>query len=168
MPSGGSFCTVNINHNFNTQLSTPSNCLIPDIEAVFYRSADNTFFGQFWVCPFVDLWRCWVRVAVFPLQQQFCRNRNPQQVKAVVGDLRQHIMHILRPHAIKYLTANIIAEPVAARQPDRIPVSVNDFRIVIDVQPVIVPSVWLCGGRYRRSDGRTCSQQQGGNRKEGT
>ena len=42
MSSGGSFCTVNINHNFNAQLSTPSNCLIPDIEAVFYRSADTT------------------------------------------------------------------------------------------------------------------------------
>lgn len=63
----------------------------------------------------------------------------------MIGDLPQHIMHILRPYPVKYLAADVIAEPVTAGDPYGIAIFVNDLSVVVDMQLVIVVAVRLCG-----------------------
>ena len=74
----------------------------------------------------------------------------------MVGDLPEHIVHVLGPYPVENLTADIVAEPVAAGDPDRIAVLVYDLGVVVDVQPVVVIAVRLCGSLCRQRYCRGC------------
>ena len=56
----------------------------------------------------------------------------------MVGYLVEHTVHILRPYAVKYLSACIVAEPVTARHPYGVAVHVDYLRILVYVKPVVV------------------------------
>ena len=145
---------MNVDHDLDAQLPAPFDRHVPDIKAVLDRTSLDALFGQFRVGVLVDLWRCRVGITVFPLEQNLCGHGNPEKVEPVVGDLPEHIVHILRPDPVESLAADIVAEPVAAGDPDRIAVLVYDLGVVVDVQPVVVIAVRLCGSlcrqRYRR------------------
>ena len=80
----------------------------------------------------------------------------------MVGDLPEHIVHVLGPYSVENLTADIVAEPVAAGDPDRIAVLVYDFGVVVDVQPVVVVAVRLCGSLCREGHRRSrCAGKHG-------
>ena len=107
-------------------------------------------------------WGSGIRVAVFPLEQNFRRHGNAEKIESVVGDLPEHIVHVLGPYPVENLTADIVAEPVAAGDPDRIAVLVYDFGVVVDVQPVVVVAVRLCGGLCREGHRRSrCAGKHG-------
>ena len=162
MTGGSRFRTVNIDHDLDAQFPTPLHRHVPDVEAVLDRAALDALLGQFRIAVLVDLGGSGIRVAVFPLEQNFRRHGNTEKVESVVGDLPEHIVHVLGPYPVENLTADIVAEPVAAGDPDRIAVLVYDLGVVVDVQPVVVVAVRLCGSLCREGHRRSrCAGKHG-------
>ena len=129
----------------------PFHSLIPDIEAVhiFDRSTVCIkFLYKLRIFSCVNL-NQGVRLAVLPLENNLCRHRHTQQIKTMISDLVECLMHIDAPHAVKHLRTDIIAEPVDAGEPDLVAVHIHDL-VALNVQPVIVTVVCRTGYRDRR------------------
>ena len=153
---------MDVDHDLDAKLSAPLHCLIPDIKAILDLTALHALHRQFRIGVLVDLRRCRIGIAVLPLQQNFSGHGNTQKVESMVGDLAQHIVHILRPNAVEYLTPHVIAKPVAASDPNRIAIPVHDFSVVVNVQPVVVVGIRRCssaGNAGSRRHQQRCRQK---------
>ena len=140
---------VNIYHYLDTVFSAPFNSLVPDIVAVHVLYGSTVLIKclyKFGVGVSIDLYHR-VRLSVLPLQYYLGGHGYTKQIEAVICDKVKAVVHISRPHTVKHLTANVVAEPVYACHPDRVAVHINDFGVFIYMKPVIVVAV---GCRCRR------------------
>ena len=83
----------------------------------------------------------------------------------MVGDLIESLVHIYAPNAVEHLASNVIAEPVAAGEPDGFSVHIHDLGIFVDMEPVIV--ILIRSSAYRGSCHRSSSarsQQSSGSK----
>lgn len=140
-----------VDHDLHTVFPAPLNSLVPDVEAVhkcvLTFAVNSALYGEFGVLVRIDHHVDFADAAaligalVLPLKDYLCGHRHTEKIEAVVCDLVEHTVHILRPYAVKYLTSCIVAEPVYACEPYLIAVLVNDLCFIVYMEPVIAACI---------------------------
>ena len=96
---------------------------------------------------------------IHPRNQQFCRNRHPNDIDAAVGNFGKHIIHVTAPQIMHAVFSAVEAEPVCTCQPDFVAVLVIEAAADC-VQPVIIVRILcLCRDGGKAGDCSGCCRQ---------